>query len=279
MIIIADSGSTKTDWVLCNSDGIVARAKTQGFNPTIQGSEEIFAHLAEELPGEFTATAPMEIFFYGAGCAYDTANARMKEALRGIFATQNIHVYSDLLAAARAMCGNDEGIACIMGTGSNSCLYNGKEITDNTPPMGYILGDEGSGANLGRQLISDCVKKQLPKEIREAFMKEYNLDIPTILEKVYRTPMPNRWLASLVPFIHEHKNNAEVSAMIKQCFRQFFQRNVMVYRHSWLPIHIIGGIGISFTEEIKEAAESLGLSIGKIAQSPMEGLVKYHCNK
>lgn len=279
MIIIADSGSTKTDWVLCNSNGIVARANTQGFNPTIQGSEEIFAHLAKELPGEFAAAAAKEIFFYGAGCAYDTANARMKEALRGIFATPEIYVYSDLLAAARAMCGNEEGIACIMGTGSNSCLYNGKEITDNTPPMGYILGDEGSGANLGRQLISDCVKKQLPKEIREAFMKEYSLDIPTILEKVYRTPMPNRWLASLVPFIQKHRNNAEISAMIKQCFRQFFQRNVMVYRHSWLPIHIIGGIGISFTEEIKEAAESLGLYIGEIAQSPMEGLVKYHCNK
>ena len=279
MIIIADSGSTKTDWVLCNSNGIVARAKTQGFNPTIQGSEEIFAQLAEELSGEFTTSAPKEIFFYGAGCAYDTANARMKEALRGIFATPEIHVNSDLLAAARAMCDNKEGIACIMGTGSNSCLYNGKEITDNTPPMGYILGDEGSGANLGRQLISDCVKKQLPKEIREAFMTEYRLDIPTILEKVYRTPMPNRWLASLVPFIQKHRNNAEISAMVKQCFRQFFQRNVMVYRHSWLPIHIIGGIGISFTEEIKEAAESLGLSIGNIAQSPMEGLVKYHCNK
>lgn len=278
MIIIADCGSTKTDWALCDTDGIVAQTKTQGFNPTIQESEEIYATLASELPCEFTESAPEEIFFYGAGCAYKEANARIGTALGKIFTTKKINIHSDLLAAARAMCGNEEGIACIMGTGSNSCLYNGKEIVENTPPMGYILGDEGSGASLGRQFVSDCVKKQLPKEIADAFMEKYNLDIPAILEKVYRTPMPNRWLAGLTPFIHEHKENSEVRAMIKQCFTQFFKRNVMVYRHSWLPIHVIGGIGVSFAEEIKEVAESLGLSIGNITKSPMDGLVKYHCN-
>ena len=265
MIIIADCGSTKTDWALCNTDGIVAQTKTQGFNPTIQESEEIYATLASELPCEFT------------GSAYKEANARIGTALGKIFTTKKINIHSDLLAAARAMCGNREGIACIMGTGSNSCLYNGKEIVENTPPMGYILGDEGSGASLGRQFVSDCVKKQLPKEIADAFMEKYNLDIPAILEKVYRTPMPNRWLASLTPFIHEHKANSEVRAMIKQCFTQFFKRNVMVYRHSWLPIHVIGGIGVCFAEEIKEVAESLGLSIGNITKSPMDGLVTYHC--
>ena len=278
IILIADSGSTKTDWVLCNGSIVVKRVKTQGLNPTIQSSEEILAVLKAELADNIDTTAPQKIFFYGAGCAYDTANNRMKQALEAVFTTKEIEIYSDLLGAARALCGHEEGIACILGTGSNSCLYDGKNIIDNTPSMGYILGDEGSGAHLGRQLVSDCVKKQLPKAIREKFMQQYNLDIATILERVYHTPLPNRWLASLTPFIQENKKNAEVHTMLKHCFTQFFQRNVMVYRRSWLPIHISGGIGMNFSEEIRETAESLGLSVGNIVESPMEGLIKFHSN-
>ena len=278
IILIADSGSTKTDWVLCNGSIIVKRIKTQGLNPTIQSSDEILAVLKAELADNIDTTAPQKIFFYGAGCAYEKANNRMKQALEAIFTTKEIEIYSDLLASARALCGHEEGIACILGTGSNSCLYDGKNIIDNTPSMGYILGDEGSGAHLGRQLVSDCVKKQLPKAIREKFMQEYNLDVATILERVYHTPLPNRWLASLTPFIQENKKNAEVHTMLKHCFTQFFQRNVMVYRRSWLPIHISGGIGMNFSEEIRETAESLGLSVGNIVESPMEGLIKFHSN-
>ena len=278
MILIADCGSTKTDWVLCNGSNVVKRVKTQGLNPTIQSSDEILAVLTDELVDNIDTTAPQKIFFYGAGCAYETANNRMKKALEAVFTTKEIEIYSDLLASARALCGHEEGIACILGTGSNSCLYNGKEIVDNTPSMGYILGDEGSGAHLGRQLVSDCVKRQLPKEIREKFLQQYSLDLATILERVYHTPLPNRWLASFTPFIQENKKNPEVHAMLKNCFTQFFQRNVMVYRRSWLPIHISGGIGISFSEEIRETAESLGLSVGNIVESPMEGLIKYHSN-
>ena len=278
IILIADSGSTKTDWVLCNGSIIVKRIKTQGLNPTIQSSDEILAVLKAELADNIDTTAPQKIFFYGAGCAYETANNRMKQALEAIFTTKEIEIYSDLLASARALCGHEEGIACILGTGSNSCLYDGKDIIDITPSMGYILGDDGSGAHLGRQLVSDCVKKQLPKAIREKFMQEYNLDVATILERVYHTPLPNRWLASLTPFIQENKKNAEVHTMLKHCFTQFFQRNVMVYSRSWLPIHISGGIGMNFSEEIRETAESLGLSVGNIVESPMEGLIKFHSN-
>ena len=278
MILIADCGSTKTDWVLCNGSNVVKRVKTQGLNPTIQSSDEILAVLTDELVDNIDTTAPQKIFFYGAGCAYETANNRMKKALEAIFTTKEIEIYSDLLASARALCGHEEGIACILGTGSNSCLYNGKEIVDNTPSMGYILGDEGSGAHLGRQLVSDCVKRQLPKEIREKFLQQYKLDLATILERVYHTPLPNRWLASFTPFIQENKKSPEVHTMLKNCFTQFFQRNVMVYRRSWLPIHISGGIGISFSEEIRETAESLGLSVGNIVESPMEGLIKFHSN-
>lgn len=278
-ILIADSGSTKTDWVLCNNGNVTAHVKTQGLNPTIQSTEEILSVLEAELAGEIAPDAPEKIYFYGAGCAYELANSRMELAITSIFTTKDIYINSDLLGAARALCGHEEGIACILGTGSNSCLYNGKDIVENTPSLGYILGDEGSGAHLGRQLVSDCIKKQLPKDIREKFMQQYNLDVASILEKVYHSPLPNRWLGSLTPFIIEHRKNADIRAMVTNCFTQFFKRNVMVYRHSWLPIHIIGGIGISFSEEIKEAAESLGLSIGNIFESPIKGLINYHNNQ
>ena len=276
MILIADSGSTKTDWVLHNGTDIVARVKTQGLNPTQQSAEDIYGILLAELAGQIKTDAPETIYFYGAGCAYENANKRMEAALKKIFRTNDIHINSDLLAAARALCGHEEGIACILGTGSNSCLIDGEKIIDNTPSLGYILGDEGSGAHLGRQLVSDCIKKQLPTELREKFMNQYNLDVAGILERVYRSPLPNRWLASFTPFLSENRKNAHIHALLKHCFTQFFQRNTMVYRRSWLPIHIIGGVGINFANEIKETAESLGLSIGNIVESPMKGLIEYH---
>ena len=276
MILIADCGSTKTDWVLCEDDEIIASARTQGLNPTHQESEEIFEILSAELTDEFTAHDPQKIYFYGAGCAYDTANDRMRRALEKIFTTKEIHINSDLLAAARALCKHEEGIACILGTGSNSCLFDGEKIVDNTPSLGYILGDEGSGAHLGRQLISDCIKKQLPKKVCDKFFEQYNLDVATILEMTYHSSLPNRWLASFTPFLSENKQVPEINTMLKQCFKLFFQRNTMTYRRSWLPIHIIGNIGIHFGEEIKETAESLGLSIGNIEESPMNSFIEYH---
>ena len=276
MILIADSGSTKTDWVLHDGNSIVTRVNTQGLNPTQQSAEDIYKVISAELDGKIAPDAPATIYFYGAGCAYDNANNRMKEALEQYFVTRKINIHSDLLAAARALCGHEEGIACILGTGSNSCLFDGEKITDNTPSLGYILGDEGSGAHLGRQLVSDCIKKQLPSDLRQKFLEEYKLDVATILERVYHTPLPNRWLASLTPFLCEHKENPEIKSLLKQCFTQFFQRNTMVYRRSWLPIHVVGGVGVHFATEIKDTAESLGLSIGNIVESPMAGLIEYH---
>lgn len=276
MILIADCGSTKTDWVLYDGSEIVTRVKTQGLNPAQQSSEEILDILAKELKDNIDTDAPKTIYFYGAGCGYDNAINRMRTALELIFTTKDIHIASDLLAAAHAMCGHEEGIVCIIGTGSNSCLYDGEKIVENTPSLGYILGDEGSGAHLGRQLVSDCLKKQLPKELREKFMEQYNLNIATILERVYHTTLPNRWLASFTPFLHENKEHIEIKMLLKHCFTQFFQRNTMVYRRSWLPIHVVGGVGLNFEAEIRETAESLGLSIGNIVESPMEGLIEYH---
>ena len=276
MILISDSGSTKTDWVLLEGDLVVLRVKTQGINPTQQRCEDIVEILRGELKPQLEGKEPEKIFFYGAGCAYEEANSRMRKALESLFLTKEIEINSDLLAAARSLCGHEEGIACILGTGSNSCHYNGKEIVDNIPPLGFILGDEGSGATLGRQLVNGCLKRQFSPDICTKFLEQYNLDVAKILERVYREPMPGRFLASLAPFLYENRSNPEIHKMLVENFVTFFKHNSMAYRRSWLPIHFVGGIANNFQEELKVAAESLGLSIGNIVESPMKGLIEYH---
>ena len=276
MILISDSGSTKTDWVLLEDDAVLLRIKTQGLNPTQQKCEDIVEILSNELLPQLAGNEPSKIFFYGAGCAYPEAISRMRKALETLFHTRDIEINSDLLAAARALCGHEEGIACILGTGSNSCYYNGNEIVDNIPPLGFILGDEGSGATLGKQLVNGCLKRQFSQEICKKFFEQYNLNVATILEKVYREPMPGRFLASLAPFLAENRKNSEVHNMLVKSFVAFFQHNSMAYRKSWLPIHFVGGIAVAFEEEVKVAAESLGLSIGNIMGSPMKGLIEFH---
>ena len=284
MILIADSGSTKTDWCLCHEGTIVSTMQTQGINPYHQSEEAIEQVLREELLPQLTTLwagkscpyTDLNIVFYGSGCANATASGRIKEAIEKVLGTTNATIHSDLLGAARALCGHDEGIACVLGTGSNSCLYNGKEIVANTPPLGYILGDEGSSAVLGRRLVGDCLKNQLPEAIRDEFLAEYNLTQEIILEKVYRQPLANRFLASLTPFLSKHREVPEIHKLLVESFTDFFVRNVKQYRRPWLPIHFVGSIANAFASELKEAAESLGMELGNIMQSPMEGLVKYH---
>ena len=282
MHLIADSGSTKTDWCLCNKGSVILNIQTQGINPYHQTEEAIEEVLREELlpqltrESRLTAHSSTSIVFYGSGCANATACNRIKEALFKVLATENVTVHSDLLGAARALCGHEEGIACVLGTGSNSCLYNGKEIIANTPPLGYILGDEGSSAVLGRRLVGDCLKNQLPEALRDEFLAEYQLTQEIILEKVYRQPLANRFLASLTPFLSKHKEVPEVHKLLVESFVDFFVRNVKQYRRPWLPIHCVGSIANAFSAEHKVAAESLGMELGTIMQSPMEGLVKYH---
>ena len=282
MILIADSGSTKTDWCLCNQGTILCNIQTQGINPYHQSEEAIEAVLHEELLPQLTQHSAfniqnsLDIVFYGSGCANENACNRIKKAIHKVLETKDITVHSDLLGAARALCGHEEGIACVLGTGSNSCLYNGKEITANTPPLGYILGDEGSSAVLGRRLVGDCLKNQLPEAIRDEFLTEYGLTQEIILEKVYRQPLANRFLASLTPFLSKHREVPEVHNLLVESFVAFFVRNVKQYRRPWLPIHFVGSIANAFAPELKEAAESLGMELGTIMRSPMEGLIKYH---
>ena len=286
MILIADSGSTKTDWCLCDNSAIIQSIQTQGINPYHQTEEAIEQVLAEELFPQLVAQSSslaaqgssLSVIFYGSGCANETACNRVKEAIHKTLSKTDITIHSDLLGAARALCGHDEGIACVLGTGSNSCLYNGKEIIANVPPLGYILGDEGSSAVLGRRLVGDCLKNQLPEAIRNEFLSEYGLTQEIILEKVYRQPLANRFLASLTPFLSKHRDVPEIHHLLVDSFIDFFVRNVKQYRRPWLPIHFVGSIANAFSTELKEAAESLGMELGSILKSPMEGLVKFHCS-
>ena len=280
MYLIADSGSTKTDWCLCNQGTVLQSMQTQGINPYHQSEEAIEIVLRDELLTQlnFQKGTQLSITFYGSGCANETACNRIKEALHKVVGTTDITVHSDLLGAARALCGHEEGIACVLGTGSNSCLYNGKEIIANTPPLGYILGDEGSSAVLGRHLVGNCLKNQLPEALRDEFLAEYELTQEIILEKVYRQPLANRFLASLTPFLSKHREVSEIHQLLVDSFTDFFVRNVKQYRRPWLPIHFVGSIANVFSSELKEAAESLGMELGTIMRSPMEGLIKYHCS-
>lgn len=279
MFLIADSGSTKTDWCLCKKGTALNNLQTQGINPYHQSEEAIEGVIREELLPQIPQTveiSKLNIIFYGSGCANETACKRVQDAIHKVLGTNSITIHSDLLGAARALCGHEEGIACVLGTGSNSCLYNGKEIIANIPPLGYILGDEGSSAVLGRRLVGDCLKNQLPEVLRNEFLTEYGLTQEIILEKVYRQPLANRFLASLTPFLSKHREAPEIHKLLVESFTDFFVRNVKQYRRPWLPIHFVGSIAHAFAAELKEAAESLGMELGTILQSPMEGLVKYY---
>lgn len=278
MRLIADSGSTKTDWCICRGEEVIQAIQTQGINPYHQSE----AVIMEVLENEFKpcVSNPMdadtEVIYYGAGCANESACNRVKSVIASVLGLNDIHVYTDLLGAARALCGHSEGIACVLGTGSNSCLFDGSKLIANVPPLGYILGDEGSSAVLGRRLLSDCFKNQLPDDLRNEFITRYNLTQESVLERVYRQPLANRFLASLTPFLSEHRKVPEIHRLLVESFTEFFTRNVLQYRRPWLPINCVGSIANAFDTELKEAAESLGMEMGVILRSPMKGLIEYH---
>ena len=279
MKLVVDSGSTKTDWGFFNTVYDLKAVKTQGINPCHQSEEEIRSIIRNELlpnTQNLDLAAITEVFYYGAGCATQSICEQMAALLKEFIPNAAIAVDSDMLGAARALCGHAEGVACVLGTGSNSCLYNGKAIEDQVPSLGYILGDEGSSAALGRRLIGDCLKRQLPEAVSREFMERYSLTKESIIESVYRKPLPNRFIAGFAPFVYEKRAIPEVHKMIIQCFSEFFTRNVINYHKPWLPVHFVGSLAGSFAEELKETADSLGMTIGKIEASPMSGLVDYH---
>lgn len=282
MKLVVDSGSTKTDWGFFNNKKDLTIYKTQGINPYHQSQEQIRDILEGELlPNidHIDRNEINELFFYGAGCATKAICELMSYILKGFFPNATVSVDSDMLGAARALCGKSEGVACVLGTGSNSCLYNGKDIIDQVPSLGYILGDEGSGAALGRCFINSCFKRQMPDKLYKEFLDRYSVDRESIIMNVYRKPLANRYLAGFVPFILEKREVPEVHKMIIQCFTEFFTRNVINYHKPWLPVHIVGSLANSLADELRETADSLGMTIGMILPSPIDRLIEYHNQK
>lgn len=276
MILIADSGSTKTDWCVAEGGKVVMRIATQGINPFHQDEKTIISIINDELMTQLGDTKTGAIYFYGSGCR-DEFVPLMQSAFSRFFPQASaIEVHGDLLGAARAVCGAGQGVACILGTGANSCLYDGKAIVCNTPPLGYILGDEGSGAVLGRLLVNSVFKRQLPDDICEAFVRETALTQADIIRRVYREPLANRFLASLAPFVHRHIDSRPLQTLVVGNFRNFFRRNILQYGRPELPVGCVGSIAFFFAEQLREAAEAEGLVIGNILRSPMDGLVEYH---
>lgn len=276
MLLIADSGSTKTDWCIVLNDTLIKRIETKGMNPFFQSEEEIRQALTVSLLPQLPEGTFNSVHFYGAGCTLEKAPVLRRAIADSLPVVGNIKAHSDMLAAARGLCGHEAGIACILGTGSNSCFYDGKEIVSNISPLGFILGDEGSGAVLGKLLIGDVLKNQLPPAIKEAFLKEFDLTAPEIIDRVYRQPFPNRFLASLSPFIARHLEEPALRALVFNSFTAFLRRNVMQYDYGHYPVHFIGSVAHCYKEILQEAAQETGVSIGKILQSPMEGLISYH---
>lgn len=276
MILIADSGSTKTDWCLLDDQGNQKRIGTKGMNPYQQSEEELSREVATALIPQLPSTEIEEVHFYGAGCIYDKIPLMQRVLNSHLAITKCCEVNSDMLAVAHGLCGHEPGIACIMGTGSNSCFYDGKEIVKNVSSLGYILGDEGSGSVLGKLFISDLYKNQLGNELRMEFEKQYGLDVGQVIDKVYRQPYPNRFLASFAPFIKQHLDHPSVYQLVLGSFLAFFRRNVMQYESDKYPVYFNGSIAWHFQEVLQEAASQLGINIGEIVKSPMEGLVKYH---
>ena len=276
MILIADSGSTKTDWCVAKDGFTVKRFTTQGINPYHQDEKRITGIVLDELLPQTGEYKLKKIVFYGSGCRDETIPT-MKNILYSAFNNNvEVEIYSDLLGAARAICGHEEGIACILGTGSNSCLYDGKKIVGNIPPLGYILGDEGSGATLGKIFINEIFKNSRMYDLKKEFLQVLQMTEGDIIDRVYRQPMANRFLASLAPFIHSHIERHEVNEIVTENFRQFLLKNVKRYHRDDLQVSFIGSIAWHFKSQLLQSALEENVYVGSVEKSPMDGLLRYH---
>lgn len=276
MILIADSGSSKTDWRILSSNGKIQQAQTIGFNPFYQRADQLDNDIREVLLPQISADVKM-IYYYGAGCSTEPNKKVIKDVLSKYFDQAHIEVWHDLLAAARALCGDNSGIACIIGTGVNSCSYDGDKIVENVSSLGYILGDEGSGSHLGRQLVADYIRKDLPPELWDRFLKRYEINRDDILQKIYQGEMPGRFLASFSKFIFQNIKHPYCHRLVYNSFQTFFEKNVMKYTsYKTTPIHFTGSVAFYFNNILRQVAADMSISVGNVVESPIAGLTLFH---
>ena len=276
-ILIADSGSTKTAWCLVN-DGKKKFISTQGISPYFLNDDTLGAILKKELAPKTAHVVVDEVYYYGTGCSNPDNISLVKRGLKKLYPKAKINVQHDLLGAAKGLCGDAKGIACILGTGSNSCFYNGKKIIKNSPGLGYVLGDEGSGTHLGKKVLQHFMYNTFDAELMDKFQAKYKTTNSEILDHVYKEPMANRYLSSYVPFLIENRGHYMVENIIEDCLNDFFFYHIYKYRESWtLPINFVGSIAYGFKDILKQMCNDFELKLGKVIKNPMEGLVTYHC--
>lgn len=284
MILIADSGSTKVHWCLMAANGHTAEFITDGINPLFQTSDamrnSICNQLLPQMASMLWAGTVSHVFFYGAGCTPEKSPF-VEKAIESVFKKAKVFVASDILGATRGLLGHEKGVACILGTGSNSCLYDGEQIIKNVPSLGFILGDEGSAATLGKRLVSDLLKNQLGDDLKERFLSQYAINQADVIEHVYRQPFPNRWLANLARFCAENIDDPRIHDLVYDHFAQFVKRNISQYytteaQKQSMPVGFVGSIAFYYRPVLEQVMNDYGFRVGQILQDPIPGLVEYH---
>ncbi len=277
MILIADAGSTKADWLILEKNGHQRLESTQGFNPFFHSTSDIRKALAAQLVPKLDAEAVSAIYYYGAGIHDEHRAEMVAKALKPLFVNALVEVDHDLLAAARATCGSLPGICCILGTGSNSCLYNGEKVIDNVPSLGYLLGDEGSGTHLGKALLRAYFYRELPPEIEKAFDEAYPEGGHAIKDRVYEMVGTNVYLAGFSKFLAEHKTHYSIQQIVAKCFAEFLDTQVRKYEdHQKLPINFVGSIAHHYEEILHNELEKRGMKLGRIIRKPIYSLGEFH---
>ncbi len=275
MIVIADSGSSKTDWLFVEGEQEIS-VQSPGINPFFQNSQEIYEK-QNPLFSDESKQQTTEVYFYGAGCIKGKSDSIVTEALIKIFPHAQIFAEDDMMGAARAVLGNSKGIACILGTGSNSCFYDGEKITDKVPTLGFILGDEGSGNHMGKLFLNDYFKRAIPDDLKVKADKNLNLEMAGVLHEIYREEYPNRYLAGYSKFLFENINHNYVQNLVKRSFTEFFFRNIERYKdYKNVEVNFVGSIAFHYAGLLKEVAFDRGISIGKIIDKPIDGLKEFH---
>jgi len=278
MIIIADGGSTKTNWCLLNDEQKRIYFNTEGYNPYFSDTDYIVNSLKKSLPADLNIAGITELYYYGAGCSTVEKVDTVVKAMESVFSSAKVFVGHDLLAAARALLGVKPGFAAILGTGTNTCLYNGQDITLNIDSLGYFLGDEGSGSYIGKRLLRDYMRGFMPGNLQEVFYETYKLNDEDILDNLYNKPLPNRFCASFSKFIYDNNNYIDYTRdVVGEAFRAFFKNLVSRYpdyqKHS---LNCVGSVGYNFRDILAEVASEYGMKVGKIIRSPIDDLVNYH---
>jgi glucosamine kinase len=277
MLIVADSGSTKTDWRFFDNKHGVQEVQTIGLNPYFLSENEIGSVLEKELHPFLNKAAVSEVYFYGSGCSHADKIMEIENALSDFFSNANIVVESDLLGTAKALCGNQPGIVAILGTGSNSCLYDGEKITDQLLSLGYILGDEGSGAVLGKKILKAALSGNMPETLLNDFQATFSVRPDVVLQKIYRQPFPNRYLASFAPFATKYMADEWMNLLLKEHLADFFKEMVMIYDgYKQYSLNLTGSLAWHLLPLIEELCKKYEMQRGKVLKQPIDDLLNYH---